>query len=136
MDDYLTLAELENVWMTQDSYLGCYHAPQITKGYTYTDPVEAPTVTKHNTYSQKQAITWRKTVQPQLNKATFPTPTSKADPSIAATRQGSVGTISRYRTINASNGQTFHCSLSYHYDLTIDTLSILASTCTITELRH
>ena len=55
MDDYLTLAELENVWQTQDVYLGCYDAPQRARGYTYTDPVEAPTITKHQTRCENRS---------------------------------------------------------------------------------
>lgn len=47
MDDYLTLAELEGVWITQDPYVGCPEAPQGSKDYTYIEPVEAPTITKH-----------------------------------------------------------------------------------------
>ena len=47
MDDYLTLAELEGVWITQDPYVGCPEAPQGSKDYTYVEPVEAPTITKH-----------------------------------------------------------------------------------------
>ena len=50
LDDYLTLSQLENVWQTQDVYLGCYDAPQRTTNYSYTDPVEAPTVTKHQVH--------------------------------------------------------------------------------------
>ena len=47
MDDYLTLAELENIWITQDSYVGSVQAPQGSKKYTYVEPVEAPTIVKH-----------------------------------------------------------------------------------------
>lgn len=47
MDDYLTMTELESVWDTHDSYLGCYDAPQRVSGYDYKEPVEAPTIIKH-----------------------------------------------------------------------------------------
>ncbi|KAL9129600.1 MAG: hypothetical protein Q9217_001988 [Psora testacea] len=47
MDDYLTLAELETVWVTQDSYVGSIQAPQKSTRYTYVEPVEAPTIVKH-----------------------------------------------------------------------------------------
>ena len=52
MDDYLTLTELENVWRTQDTYLGCHDAPQRASGYDFIDPVEVPTVSKHQPPSE------------------------------------------------------------------------------------
>ena len=52
MDDYLTLAELETVWVTQDSYVGSVQAPQRSTKYTYVEPVEAPTIAKHQIQSE------------------------------------------------------------------------------------
>lgn len=52
MDDYLTLTELENVWSTQDAYLGCHDAPQRVSGYDFRDPVEVPTISKHQPPSE------------------------------------------------------------------------------------
>lgn len=49
MDDYLTLAQLENVWHTQDYYVGCVSAPQKITQYTFQEAVEAPLVAKHGT---------------------------------------------------------------------------------------
>ena len=47
MDDYLTLAELESVWINQDSYVGGIEAPERAASYQYVEPVEAPTSVKH-----------------------------------------------------------------------------------------
>ena len=49
MDDYLTLAQLENVWHTQGYMLGSPDVPQTASEYTYTytEPVELGTFVKH-----------------------------------------------------------------------------------------
>ena len=59
MDDYLTLAELEIVWVTQDTYVGSVGAPQEITGYTYIGPVEAPTFIKHQ-------------IQPEITRQSLP----------------------------------------------------------------
>lgn len=48
MDDYLTLSQLQNVWDSQDSYLGFVNAPQEATQYTFQEAIEAPVITKHN----------------------------------------------------------------------------------------
>ncbi len=47
MDDYLTLAQLENAWHKQDSYVGCVIAPQKITQYTFQEAVEAPLIADH-----------------------------------------------------------------------------------------
>lgn len=47
MDDYLTLAQLENAWHKQDSYVGCVIAPQKITQYTFHEAVEAPLIADH-----------------------------------------------------------------------------------------
>lgn len=47
MDDYLTLAQLENAWHKQDSYVGCVIAPQKITQYTFQEAVEAPLIANH-----------------------------------------------------------------------------------------
>ena len=59
MDDYLTLAELESIWVNQDSYVGGVEAPQRITGYHYVEAVEAPTSTKHQ-------------IQPEATRPTLP----------------------------------------------------------------
>jgi len=48
MDDYLTLSELENVWVTQDTYVGCVQAPIRPAKHTFEEVAEVPTVVKHH----------------------------------------------------------------------------------------
>jgi hypothetical protein len=59
MDDYLTLSQLEDVWGSQDSYLGFIDVPQNATQYTFQDAVEAPVITKHN------LIDWPAEAQPR-----------------------------------------------------------------------
>ena len=71
LDDYLTLAELESIWIKQDSYVGGVEAPQRTTGYQYVEAVEAPTSTKH----QIQPEATRPTLpQLQIPKTSAPSP--------------------------------------------------------------
>lgn len=49
MDDYLTLAQLENAWHKQDSFVGCVIAPQKITQYSYQEAVEAPLIASHVT---------------------------------------------------------------------------------------
>lgn len=54
MDDYLTLEQLENVWYTQDFYVGCISVPQKVTQYTFTDAVEAPLIAEHSLNARRQ----------------------------------------------------------------------------------
>lgn len=49
MDDYLTMAQLENAWHKQDSFVGCVIAPQKISQYSYQEAVEAPLIASHIT---------------------------------------------------------------------------------------
>lgn len=49
MDDYLTMAQLENAWHKQDSFVGCVIAPQKITQYSYQEAVEAPLIASHIT---------------------------------------------------------------------------------------
>ena len=48
MGDYLTLSQLENLWMAQECYLGCIYVPQEIDEYNYQEAVEAPVMVKHD----------------------------------------------------------------------------------------
>lgn len=54
MDDYLTLAQLENAWHKQDSYVGCVIAPQKITQYTFQEAVEAPLIADHTSSLRTQ----------------------------------------------------------------------------------
>ena len=46
MDDYLTLAQLENAWQEQDTFIGYVEAPQNITRYAFTEAAEAPLIAK------------------------------------------------------------------------------------------
>ena len=49
MDDYLTLAQLEECLDRQSSYIGCMEIPQQVRQYSFTETAEAPLIAKHST---------------------------------------------------------------------------------------
>ena len=71
MDDYLTLAELESVWINQDSYVGGVEAPERAANYEYIEPVEAPTSVKHQILPESSRPTLP---QLQIPKSYSPSP--------------------------------------------------------------
>ena len=52
MDDYLTLAQLEECLDRQSSYIGCMEIPQQVTQYSFTETAEAPLIAKHSTDTQ------------------------------------------------------------------------------------
>lgn len=77
MDDYLTLAQLENAWHKQDSYLGCVIAPQKITQYTFQEAVEAPLIADHTSSMRTQSHP-RTRLAPDLNSP-LPSPPQEED---------------------------------------------------------
>ena len=50
MDDYLTLAQLEECLDRQAFYIGCIEIPQQITNHTYSRSVEAPSIKDHSTH--------------------------------------------------------------------------------------
>lgn len=48
MDDYLTLAQLEECLDRQNFYIGCFEIPQQVTQYSFDETAEAPLITKHS----------------------------------------------------------------------------------------
>ncbi|KAG8533110.1 uncharacterized protein KY384_001893 [Bacidia gigantensis] len=51
LDDYLTMDQLEGIWQTHDAYLGNFDVPQSAASYKFVEPVEAPTIIRHQHHS-------------------------------------------------------------------------------------
>ena len=49
MDDYLTLAQLEECLDRQNHYIGCIEVPQQVTQYSFSETAEAPLIAKHST---------------------------------------------------------------------------------------
>lgn len=77
MDDYLTLAQLENAWHKQDSYVGCVIAPQKITQYTFQEAVEAPLIADH-TSSVRTQLHQGPRLAPDLNSP-LPSPPRDED---------------------------------------------------------
>ena len=52
MDDYLTLAQLEECLDRQSAYMGCVEIPQQVTQYSFIETAEAPLIAKHSTDTQ------------------------------------------------------------------------------------
>ena len=56
MDDYLTLAQLEECLDRQSFYIGCIEVPQQVTGYSFSETVEAPLIAKHSTDTRPSQV--------------------------------------------------------------------------------